>query len=84
MSAIMTGREHLQMYALLRGIPTNDATAMAQQLLDDLNLVPVADKVYFQILKLTRREGCRDIQRWQQAASEYGNRVARHTPCDLS
>ncbi len=59
MAAIMTGREHLQMYAKLRGIPEAAATSMSQQLLDDLNLVPVADKV------CRPRGSSRLTSRWQ-------------------
>ena len=53
----MTGREHLVMYAMLRGIPREQAHGLVEQLLEELNLQGVADKVMgFSSLALGRGE----------------------------
>ena len=41
----MTGREHMHLYAGLRGVPVGEVPHMVDMLLDGCGLRPVADKV---------------------------------------
>jgi ABC-type multidrug transport system ATPase subunit len=41
----MTGREHLRLYAGLRGVPRSEVEEHVNSLLDSLGLQGVADKV---------------------------------------
>lgn len=42
---LLTGREHLFLYAALRGVPVSEAKSQIETLLDELNLQPVANKL---------------------------------------
>jgi ABC-type multidrug transport system ATPase subunit len=41
----MTGREHLRMYGMIKGVGNNEIDEMVQYYLDQLHLTPHADKL---------------------------------------
>jgi ABC-type multidrug transport system ATPase subunit len=41
----MTGREHLRMYGMIKGVPDTEIDTMVQYYLDQLHLTPHADKL---------------------------------------